>query len=288
MPALGAALGNTQPIPELDFSISDLPPVEALVNGVTPSTSALYRTKNGFRMVEKSVLPGNMTVGITGIGIGLLLPAVQAARHAARRTTSANNMRQLILSNLNFESKHGSFPAAHTKDKQGNKLLSWRVHILPFLEEEELYKQFHLDEPWDSPHNKKLIEKMPDIFYNPALPLDPGKTSYLGVTGKNSALAPPTEASEGGVMVAGVKFNRITDGTSNTIMLVDTHWDHAVIWTKPEDFDPSWHEDFREVLSGVWSNQMIAVGKCDGSITFLGLEYDQEQLRSMMLINDGK
>ena len=106
MPALGAAFGNTQPIPELDFSVSDLPPVEAIVNGVTPSTSALYRTKNGFRMVEKSVLPGNMTVAITGVGIGLLLPAVQATRHAARRTASANNMRQLILSNLNLSLIH--------------------------------------------------------------------------------------------------------------------------------------------------------------------------------------
>lgn len=288
IPSLGAALGNSQPIPEFDFTIDDLPPVEALVNGVIPNTTALYRTKKGFALVEKSVLPGNMTVAITGVGIGMMLPAVQATRHAARRVASSNNMRQLVLSNLNFEVSHGSFPTAYTKDKQGNKLLSWRVHILPYLEAEELYNQFHLDEPWDSPHNKKLIGKMPEIFINPALPLAPGMTTYLGVTGKNSALAPPSEGSENGKMTAGVSLPQITDGTSNTLMIVDSNLEHAVTWTKPDDFDPSEHDDFRAVLSGTWAGDLIATALCDGSVTFFGLDKDRDQLQSMMLINDGK
>lgn len=288
LPALNAAMGNNQPIPEFDFAISDLPPVEALTNGVLPSTTALYRTPAGFKLVEKSVLPSNISVAVTGIGIGMLLPAVQATRHAARRAVSANNLRQLALSNLNFAAANGSFPTSHTIDKQGNQLLSWRVHILPFLEQDELYNQFHLDEPWDSPHNKQLISKMPEIFENPALPYEPGMTSYLGVAGKDSAFAPPTEASDDGKMLPGVALKQFTDGTANTLLIVDANLDHTVIWTKPDDFDPSKHRDARVALAGTWARDLIMAVQCDGSITYLGQELTPEQIRSTMIRNDGK
>jgi hypothetical protein len=93
-------------------------------------------------------------VATIGILVALLLPAVQAAREAARRTQSTNNLKQLILGLLNYESANGHFPPHASYSPDGKPLLSWRVHILPYLEEQALYSQFRLDEPWDSEHNQ--------------------------------------------------------------------------------------------------------------------------------------
>ena len=288
LPSLGLVFGNRTLDPDFPFSMRDLPPSNVLVNGVTPNTSAVYRNDYGFKMIEQHVLPGNSSVALSGIGIGMLLPAVQAVRHAARRTTSANNIRQLLLSNLDYESNHGSFPCAYTKDESGKKLLSWRVHLLPYMDAGDLYSQFHLDEPWDSPHNKTLIEKMPQIFVNPALPLEKGMTTYLAVTGQDGILLPPKEASVNGEMKNGVTFAEVTDGSSNTLLVVDANWDHAVVWTKPDDFDPTEHQDIRAALSGTWNEELILAGRADGSITYLDGSDDDESIRQMMHKNDGK
>ena len=96
----------------------------------------------------------------TLILIALLLPAVQQVREAARRTTSMNDMRQIVLAIHNYDAANLSFPPA--KGRAGQEL-SWRVHILPYLDEMQLYEQFNLDEPWNSPHNLTLVDKMPEF-----------------------------------------------------------------------------------------------------------------------------
>ncbi len=79
-----------------------------------------------------------------------------------------NNLKQIGLAMHNYESTFGTFPPAYIADKAtGKPLLSWRVAILPFLEQDALYKQFHLDEPWDSAHNKTLIARMPPVYRSP-------------------------------------------------------------------------------------------------------------------------
>src|SRR5204863_3386120 len=111
-------------------------------------------------------------------------------------------------------------------DKRGKPLLSWRVEILPFIEENELFKQFHLDEPWDSEHNKALIAHMPRVFQDPRRP--PGDTTtFLAPVGKGLAF-------EGDKPL---KINSFTDGTSNTIFIVQANDDRAVPWTKPDDLE---------------------------------------------------
>ena len=121
---------------------------------------------------------------VIAILVGMLLPAVSSARKAARCTQSMNNMRQLMLAMLNHESAAGAFPARAIFDKQAKPLLSWRVQMLPYLDQAALYKQFHMDEPWDSEHNRKLIPLMPAEFRNPSGNAGQGKTQYLGVSGK--------------------------------------------------------------------------------------------------------
>src|SRR5207249_2796575 len=84
-------------------------------------------------------------------------------RIAGRRTVSQNNLKQIGLAMHNYHDTYRHFPPQALTDKNGKPLLSWRVAVLPFIEQDNLYRQFKLDEPWDSEHNRKLLERMPKL-----------------------------------------------------------------------------------------------------------------------------
>jgi hypothetical protein len=112
-------------------------------------------------------------------------------------------------------------------DDDGKPLLSWRVRMLPYLGEQDLHAQFKLDEPWDSEHNKKLVEKMPKIFASPGDAVaKPGMTRYLVPTGKGTIFPQPDKATRLAV---------VSDGLLKTILIVEAEAAKAVPWTKPED-----------------------------------------------------
>ncbi len=96
-----------------------------------------------------------------------LVRAIGIAEGSHERREKIQQFKNLALGMLNFESARKHLPPSAICDKDGHPLLSWRVAILPYLGEGNLYKQFHLDEPWDSPHNRTLIAKMPKILYRP-------------------------------------------------------------------------------------------------------------------------
>jgi prepilin-type processing-associated H-X9-DG protein len=156
--------------------------------------------------------------------IALLLPAVQAAREAARRAMCVNNLKMIALGMHNYESAKGRLPPAATYDAHGKPLLSWRVLILPYVEQESLYSQFHLDEPWDSPHNKPLADQMPTVFQCPSRPLPEGQTTY-------EVIVDPSSLFRG--TASGVTIPEVTDGLQNTLMVVEAA--DPVPWSKPED-----------------------------------------------------
>src|SRR6185437_7001956 len=111
---------------------------------------------------------------------------------------------------------------------------SWRVAILPFIEEDALYKRFHLDEPWDSPHNRTLIPLMPKIFASPGDPPGQGKTRFQVLTAANNRAPFTTEFRGAWPLGGGVPFPVFfADGTSQTILVAEAS--RAVEWTKPED-----------------------------------------------------
>ena len=132
-------------------------------------------------------------------------------------------------------------------DKDGKPLLSWRVRMLPYLEGAALYEQFHLDEPWDSENNKKLVEKMPEVFNDPQIKTDPGMTVFQAVVGPGMAFEADKE----------LKYSDFTDGTSNTIGLVEVAANKAVPWTKPAD----WEIDVKNPTKGLASvdNRFLAL-----------------------------
>ena len=116
----------------------------------------------------------------------------------AQRQRSLKNLRQIALALINYPDPHNRFPADIT-DKAGKALLSWRVELLPFMDEDNLYKQLHRDEPWDSPHNMKLLAKMPDVYRVAFDPKDATHTYYQRFAiASNTAFVPPGGINEGG------------------------------------------------------------------------------------------
>jgi hypothetical protein len=202
--------------------------------------------------------------------ISLLTPPLQEARLAARRAASTNNLKQIAIAMHNYHELHKGFPPPATYDASGKPLLSWRVHILPFLEQGQLYKQFRLDEPWDSEHNRKLIDQMPAVYRCPASKLrEKGRASYVVAVGKGTVF-PGRE---------GVPIKEIKDGSSSTILAVEVDDERAMIWTKPDDlpFDPN---NPAKGLGGHFQGGFSAAF-CDGSVHFLRKDMDPKVLRAL-------
>ncbi|MDA1055148.1 MAG: DUF1559 domain-containing protein [Planctomycetota bacterium] len=218
----------------------------------------------------------NMQVATIGILVALLLPAVQAAREAARRMSSSNNLKQIALAMHNYHSVHGKFPPRASLDDNGQPLLSWRVHLLPYFDQAELYEQFRLDEPWDSDHNSKLIEAMPAIYRNPTSQAPPNLASYLVPVGEGSIFAG----------AGGIPLRDITDGTANTIMVLEVNDEASVIWTKPDDFS----YDAAEPLSGLGKAHPggFQVSLADGSVHFISSTIDKAVFLRLLMMADGQ
>ncbi len=264
----------------IDLNVSIIPAAPTIYKHLRPSVSVVRHTDAGFEIINRGTLPGSSLSSSAPVMAGLLLPALSKARESARRAQSMNNLKQIALAMFNYASTYNnSFPPAFRSNENGKPLLSWRVAILPFLEQDALYKQFHLDEPWDSEHNKKLLEQMPAVYRSPASPLraaKPGMTNYLTVRGKDTAF-PGKE---------GIKINEITDGTSNTIMVVEASDAKAVPWTKPDDFEYS-EKNPADGLGGLFPGGFIAA-MCDGSVRFISSAIDAETLRRLFNRHDGQ
>ena len=136
------------------------------------------------------------------------------------------------------------------------------------MEAEKLYQEFHLDEPWDSEHNKKLIARMPVVLATPGTKAEAGKTTYLVPVGPDTVFAGPK----------GMKIAEITDGSSTTIMIVEAADDKAVIWTKPDDlpFDP------KQPARGLGPKYHgFLAAYCDGSVHLLSAAIDPKELKAL-------
>ena len=177
-----------------------------------------------------------------------------------------------MLAMLNHESTFKQFPARTSRDADGKPLISWRVRILPFVEQNGLYKEFHQDEPWDSDHNIKLLERMPAVYKHPSFVGPEGHTVYLTPYQKGTVwtLAKPL-------------MRNITDGTSNTIACFETNDEHAVPWTKPDDINLDQDDIFDFFRFGV-SN----VGMFDGSVRAIEPSIDPAVLKAMITSAGGE
>src|SRR5262249_11532942 len=169
---------------------------------------------------------------------------------------ATNDLKELAVAVHNYESANGRMPPAAVRDKNGKVTVSWRVLLLPYLEQEKLYKEFRLEEPWDSDHNKKLIAKMPAIFRGTNAKLNSEwKTVYLAPIQKNSVFPPDGR---------NMSLGKVYDGTSNTVMFFEANDDSAVVWTRPDDLVI----DIKKPHTGLirTGQDHFLVAMCDGSV----------------------
>jgi hypothetical protein len=198
----------------------------------------------------------------------------------ANERRSADNMRMLTLALHNYADTYSAFPKLGQPNpaaKDSKLLLSWRVAILPFLEEDKLYKEFHLDEPWDSAHNKKLIDKMPAVFRAPGSKAKESHTTYVFPVGKGATYV----SAETKVRLPA----SFPDGTSNVILLVDAADSEAVPWTKPDDLK----YDEKDPLKGLAlrNDKEFLAAFADGSVSAVSKSIDKKQLGFLFDPADG-
>ncbi|XZE21154.1 DUF1559 domain-containing protein [Pirellulaceae bacterium SH449] len=195
--------------------------------------------------------------------------------------TTANRLKQFALGFHNYESAYQAIPTyaemVKTKEKSG---LSWRVHILPFIGFPELYQEFKLAEAWDSPHNIKLLAKMPAIYrplsdMNENVELAPYHTTYVAPIGSKTVFGQEEP----------MYFRDITDGLSNTIAFVELKPEHAIPWTSPEEY-PYDEADPTAKLRDYNGKTVIAL--FDGAVLNLKLSLPKETWLALLTRNGGE
>jgi prepilin-type processing-associated H-X9-DG protein len=237
-----------------------------------------------FADIKPSVDGRRITMNVDAKQAASLIDSIsRPAWQAAIQSQCVNNEKQIGLAIHDYIASYDSFPPAYSHDNAGKPLLSWRVLILPYLGEGALYKEFHLDEPWHSPHNKALIAKMPAKYHCASESDDlasHGKTRYLAPRGK-ATIFPGTET---------VKLRDVTDGTSNTIMVVDAGDANAVVWTTPAD----WEVDSEPQTAGIFSSHAAGPDNgsncvfADGSVRFLHETISPRLIRGLLTRNGGE
>ncbi len=213
-----------------------------------------------------------------------LRPGIQQFAKQQSRGEMRNKVRQLALSFHNGADAENKLPGYANFDTNGKPLLSWRVHMLPWLDQNSLYKQFHLDESWDSPHNKKLISSMPAIYAVPAGWLENERNDELMKSGKTVFVVPRGKGVFG--QADGMLFRDIKDGTSNTIMIMTAPADKAVVWTKPDDLEV----DLANPIDSLFTNEMLesVVVFADASVRVINNDITNEKLKALFTVDGGE
>jgi uncharacterized protein (TIGR03067 family) len=187
----------------------------------------------------------------------------------AAQAHSTNDLKQIGLAMRHYHDKENSFPAHAIYSKDGKTpLLSWRVAILPYIGHADLYDAFKLDEPWDSEHNKKLIAEMPRTHkMGGSTKAKEGETFYQVIIGPDTVF--------NGVKT--MKIGDITDGASNTILVVEAKT--PVVWTKPDDVPMPKDKDKRLPLGGNFAKGFNVV-LCDGLVRFVASDIEIPAFRA--------
>lgn len=218
-----------------------------------------------------------------GILIALLLPAIQAAREAARRAACQNNLKQIGVAMQMYHEQHGTFPPAYIADENGRPMHSWRVLILPYLDEQVLYDQYDLEEPWDGPSNILLAGLMPEVYRCPSdvSTIGESDTSYAMIVGPGTISDGPTA----------IKASEIRDGPSNTIMVVEVAG-AGIHWMEPRDLNAkeisfAVNEDLGD---GIQSDHagVANVLFCDGSVRSFSNSADPKTVQATCTIAGGE
>jgi hypothetical protein len=216
----------------LSFCFGILAALPAVILGIV---ALVEISRSRGRLGGKGTAIAGLILGCVGLVVVpvMLVFAVQRVRESAANIKSQNNLKQMGIAMHNYNDVNGHLPEAMPDPRlKGKSNLSWRVELLPYVEEAGLYNQFRHNEPWDSPHNKTYLTIMPRVFAHPNHPDEnaQGLTYYRVFVGPHTPF-PPGQLSS--------IPRSFPDGTSNTILIIEAG--DPVPWTKPDElvYDPN-------------------------------------------------
>jgi hypothetical protein len=234
----------------------------------------------------QTVLEWIVIVVVVLVLIALLAPVRTIDPSPTGRDICRHHFRQLGLALYSYHDDYGCFPPAYVADANGRPMHSWRVLILPYLDQGELYQQYRFDEPWDGPHNSQLADRIPAIYQCSGDAHEREKpqpwTSYVAVIG-------PHTCWPGDVPL---KLDDITDPADRTLLVVETAAS-GIHWMEPRDLNVMQMPLTINPPSGQGISSVHKAGahvlKADGSAWFLGAEQTRpEDLRRYLERDDGE
>ncbi|HEV3257998.1 MAG TPA: DUF1559 domain-containing protein [Gemmataceae bacterium] len=227
---------------------------------------------------------------LLGMFVGCwLADSVVQVKTAEPRVSIMNQLKQIALALRAYHDQHGTFPPAAARNAKGKPLYSWRVLVLPYLGEKYLYAQFHRDEPWDSPHNKTLLGRVPPAYAPTGLTVAPdaSMTFYQVFVGPGAAF----EGDKGLHLPAD-----FPDGSADTILVAEAR--KPVPWTEPADLAYAADRPLPELGSprryrlrrlqyGEYVPPSFSAAMVDGSVRSLQLGLAPPVLRAWITRNGG-
>ncbi len=212
---------------------------------------------------------------------GVVTPAVEQSRGAAQRSRQSNQLKHIMLAMHNYHAAYNHFPPAVVIDPESGIARSWRVELLPFLEDAQqngqLYSQYRKNEPWDSEANRAVLAKMPDAYRHPSQSATSTKTSVVAAFGRGLLFDPGVPD--------GMPMSKILDGTSNTIAVYEVKSD--IPWTKPEDISIHVEDQTLPEFGGFYPEGWYS-GFADGSVRFISTQIDRKVLRNILTRDGGE
>ena len=297
--------GQFPPDFDIPIGLADLPPTEVIVQPLFPNVMMTVKDENGFRSISRSSLPAFPVVGQGGLGavatsgilVALLLPAVQQARAAARRSQSKNNLKQIGLALHNYHDVHNQFPAGTVEDsaEEPEDRLSWISSVLPYLDQAPLYQKLDQESGWDSDANSTFTSISIPTLLNPgANGAVDGVTHYVGISGLGKdAPTLPVNHERAGVFGYNRKtrFRDIRDGSSNTIGVTEASGEFGR-WAA------GGNDTLRSLTQQPYINGPDGIGGpyqggvqvllMDGSVRFISNDIDPDVFKALITINGGE
>jgi prepilin-type processing-associated H-X9-DG protein len=210
----------------------------------------------------------------------MLMPQDEG-RVAARRIQCGNQIHSIGLALANYHDIHDTFPPAYIADASGKPIHSWRVLILPYMEQQTLFDQYRFDEPWDGPNNRLLAPKIKRVYSCPSNGTKPPTdTSYVAVIGPGTPW--PEEQA--------LTYQDFPDGTAHVVHVVEVH-NSGIHWMEPRDLHltqmaATINPPQGQGISSAHPNgaQVVFV---DGHVTFLKADTPPAVIRSLIHRDDG-
>ena len=249
-----------------------------------------------FKQPRPTLMEWIVIAGIIVVLLGLLLPAFEEASESFRITACRGHIGDLAKAIGNKIKKDGALPQAVVRDKEGQPLHSWRVSVLPFMEQQPLFDKYDWTQPWDGPINQRLV--MTGDFFAcyryPNSGFTLGQTNFFAILGSQTAW--PTDR--------GLSASELTDGAGNTILLLEVYG-LGVPWRKPRDLS---FDEALELLMGSAPDRLahhrydkpgyfyhtppktsrgVHAAFADGTVRFLPVPLPEEMVQAMLTANAG-